>query len=228
MSTYDNPFSDEHIIEPYSVMWAARWGSNSKLKKLALQMVTKKTSVEKLQQLEERLDEILDILDQEKDLCGRLAWVEDEDDLGNYRVFSREITPVAGHSSPVAPPMHMWFDEEKKESYGRVTCNWLYEGPPNCVHGGIVSALFDEFLGCTQLLSGKAGATGSLSLKYHNPTPLNVELRLEGKLKAVHGRKILCEGNMYAGDTLTVSAEGLFVCIEEGVMNLSKRNTNKD
>ena len=224
MSTWDKPFSDENTIEPYNEMWEARRRVNSKVKQLALQMVTKKASVEKLQQLEEKMEEVLQVMADDKDLYGRMGWVEDEDDLGNYRVFSREITPIAGNSSPVAPPMHMWFDEDKGESYGRVTCNWLYEGPPNCVHGGIVSALFDEFLGCTQLLSGKAGATGSLHLRYHKPTPLNKELRLEGKLKAVHGRKITCEGNMYADGVLTVSAEGLFVCIEEGVMNLSKRN----
>ena len=228
MSSFDKPFSDENVMPPYNDMWAKRREVSAKMKQLALQLVTKKSSVESLDKLEKQLDEALTTLADDKDLLGRMGWFEDEDDLGTYRVLSREITPVTGNSSPISPGMHIWFDEEQGKSYARVTCNWLYEGPPNCVHGGIVSALFDDFLGCTQLLSSGVGATGTLNIRYHAPTPLNKELRLEGHVKSVHGRKIICEGEMYADGKLTASAEGLFVAIQEGVMNLSKRDQVKD
>ncbi len=214
-------------MQPYNELWEKRREVSDKLKALALQLVTKPGNMDSLQVLDSKLDDALAVLEDERKLEGRLQWFEDGEDHGNYRVLSREITPLAGHSNAVSPALHIWFDPEAGKSYGKVTCNWLFEGPPNCVHGGVVAALFDDFLGCTQLLCGKTGATGTLSLRYHQPTPLNQLLRFEGEVTSVQGRKICCAGRLYAGETLTVSGEGLFVSIEEGVMNLSKRSSDK-
>ena len=219
---YANPFASETIMPPASESWALRRSINRKLKQLALQQITKDVSVEALKQLDTQLDQAVTTLASGRDLLGRQNWVAEEVH-GTVRVVSREIAPLAGQSNVVAPALHMWFDTEAKKSYGRVTLNWLYEGPPYCVHGGIVAALFDEFLGCTQILSGKTGATGILNLRYHLPTPLNTELRFEGEVKSVEGRKITCVGACYANGHKTVSGEGLFITIPEGVNNLSKR-----
>lgn len=219
---YANPFASETIMPPASESWALRRSINRKLKQLALQQITKDVSVEALKQLDTQLDQAVTTLASGRDLLGRQNWVAEEVH-GTVRVVSREIAPLAGQSNVVAPALHMWFDTEAKKSYGRVTLNWLYEGPPYCVHGGIVAALFDEFLGCTQILSGKTGATGILNLRYHLPTPLNTELRFEGEVKSVEGRKITCVGACYANGQKTVSGEGLFITIPEGVNNLSKR-----
>jgi len=223
---FDTPFDRKTTIPPYNEVWAERREVNKKLKHLAYQMVTKEGSEEKLQRLGSLLDEALTILENDKDLLGRKGWVNDKADHGSYREISREITPLSGNSNVYAPPMHVWFDRENKTAHAKVTLNWLYEGPPECVHGGIVAALFDEFLGCAQLLSGKAGATGSLTLHYHRPTPLNAELRLQGEVKEQKGRKLIMSGEMYANDKLCVTAEGLFVVLEQGVMNLA--DTVKD
>ncbi len=91
---------------------------------------------------------------------------------------------------------------------GTVTCGSAYEGPPGHVHGGYVAALFDELLGLTQSLSGKHGMTGRLTVHYRSPTPLHTELRVEGTLDRSEGRKILCSGRMYAGDTLVRRGRG--------------------
>lgn len=214
-----NPFASEHVMEPYNETWAIKRAINRKLKKIALQQVTKKASLDALRSLDAALDQVTGILEPAPELRGRDSWVADGE-YGPVRIVSREIAPLAGQSNVIAPALHMWFDTEAKKSYGRVTVDWLYEGPPFCVHGGIVAALFDEFLGCTQILSGKTGATGILNLKYHLPTPLNTELRFEGEVKAVEGRKITCAGNLYANGQRTVSGEGLFITIPEGVNKL--------
>jgi len=219
---HSNPFASENIMPPYNEHWVLRRAINKKLKQLALQVVTKSTSLDALQALDGQLAEALKTLETGKDLQGREAWVAEEAH-GTIRVVSREIAALAGQSNVVAPPMHVWFDTEKQKAYARVTLNWLYEGPPHCAHGGIVAALFDDFLGCTQLLGGKAGATGILTLKYHLPTPLNTELRFEGEIKSSEGRKITCVGACYANGHKTVTGEGLFITIPEGVHNLSKR-----
>ena len=63
----------------------------------------------------------------------------------------------------------------------------------------------------TQLLGDQPGMTGYLHVNYHNRTPLNTELRLEAWLEKIEGRKTIIKGEMYAGETLTASCEGLFV-----------------
>ena len=56
--------------------------------------------------------------------------------------------------------------------------------------------------------------TGRLTINYRSPTPLETELRLEGVLEKVEGRKIFTTGSMWAGDRLCATAEGLFISFE--------------
>ncbi len=96
---------------------------------------------------------------------------------------------------------------------GYVRFGSAYEGPPGCVHGGLIAAGFDEVLGLTQSLSGQAGMTGRLTVHYRRPTPLHTDLRFEGRLDAVSGRKVLTSCRLYAGEEVTAEATGLFVTI---------------
>jgi acyl-coenzyme A thioesterase PaaI-like protein len=79
------------------------------------------------------------------------------------------------------------------------------------VHGGYIAAAFDEVLGSTQSLSGKPGMTGRLTVHYRAPTPLHTELRFEGRIDQVDGRKIHTVGKLWAGELLCAEAEGLFI-----------------
>lgn len=220
---FDTPFDHQEGMPPYNEAWAERRRVNEKLQQLALHLITKEASVEELRELDSKLEQGLQVLDKNHELLGRQEWVATEADHGSYGIISREITPLSGNSNVLAPPMHVWFDREKGKAYADVTLNWLYEGPPKCAHGGMVAALFDEFLGCAQVLSGEAGATGSLTLHYHRPTPLNTELHFEGRIESLKGRKLIMVGELYANDKLCVTAEGLFITIKEGVMFLADR-----
>jgi acyl-coenzyme A thioesterase PaaI-like protein len=124
-------------------------------------------------------------------------------------------SPMLGPANPLAPPIQLWMEDGK--IVGRATFGAAYEGPPGCVHGGYVAAAFDEVLGSTQSLSGAPGMTGRLTVHYRSPTPLHTELRFEGELVSVTGRKILTTGRLFAGDVLCAEAEGLFIS-----MNFSK------
>ncbi|NCY15165.1 MAG: PaaI family thioesterase [Actinobacteria bacterium] len=124
----------------------------------------------------------------------------------------RERSPFIGRANPVAPPMHVVFADDAIEA--TVTLGSLHEGPPGCVHGGFVAALFDEVLGAAQVYSGRAGMTGRLTVHYRSPTPLHQELRLAARLVKVEGRKILCTATLHAGERLCAEAEGLFVTID--------------
>jgi acyl-coenzyme A thioesterase PaaI-like protein len=95
-----------------------------------------------------------------------------------------------------------------------VTFEWAYQGPPGHVHGGFVAAMFDEALGLTQSLSGQPGMTGTLTVRYRKPTPLNTELRLEGRILRVEGRKIFTAAQLRAGETLTAEADAVFITVD--------------
>jgi acyl-coenzyme A thioesterase PaaI-like protein len=130
---------------------------------------------------------------------------------GDPRAFF-DHSPLMGLANPLAAPLRPEFTED------RVICRAVfgtaYEGPPGAVHGGFVAAAFDEVLGMAQSLGGAPGMTGTLTIRYRRPTPLHEELRFEGTLDRVDGRKIFTSGRCYAGDTLTAEAEGLFIRVD--------------
>lgn len=120
-------------------------------------------------------------------------------------------SPLLGKGNPIAPPLELEIRDGMV--HGRARFGHQYEGPPGCVHGGFIAATFDELLGSTQSLSGTPGMTGTLTIRYEHPTPLHTDLRLEGELDRVEGRKVFTIGRLYAGDTMTAIAHGLFISI---------------
>jgi acyl-coenzyme A thioesterase PaaI-like protein len=224
MSTHEQPFSTPQPMPPYNDVWATRRRIAQHLRALNEQLLTHDVPLAGLQAIEQGLAALLPTAVHGDPIHGRLEWAATATDHGSYGMLSRETTPIAGHGNAMSPPLHMWLDREKGEAHARITLGWAYEGPPKCVHGGWVAALFDEFLGCAQLLSGQTGATGHLSVRYKKPTPLNTELVLHAIVKEVHGRKIVMEGSITANGVVTATCEGLFVSFAEGVMKLAERN----
>jgi acyl-coenzyme A thioesterase PaaI-like protein len=121
-------------------------------------------------------------------------------------------SPFIGLANPISPPMYFRYDSSRVT--GTVCFGSAYEGPPGCVHGGYVAAAFDELLGATQSLSGAQGMTARLEVNYRSPTPLRTELRMEGVLARRDGRKLYCEGRLWAGERLCAEAEGLFISFD--------------
>jgi acyl-coenzyme A thioesterase PaaI-like protein len=121
-------------------------------------------------------------------------------------------SPILGAANPLAPPIRVTV--EKDMVVGIATYGGAYEGPPGCVHGGYVAAAFDEVLGMTQSLVGKPGMTGTLTVRYRRPTPLHTELRFEGRVDRVEGRKIFTVGQSFANGQLTCEAEAVFITVD--------------
>jgi acyl-coenzyme A thioesterase PaaI-like protein len=120
-------------------------------------------------------------------------------------------SPLSGRANPLAPPVRL--EVRGTTVYGEVRFGAAYEGPPGCVHGGYVAAVFDEILGMANSLGGQPGMTGTLTVKYRKPTPLRADLHLEATLDRTDGRKRWCSAKLYAGDVLCAEAEGLFIAI---------------
>jgi len=123
-------------------------------------------------------------------------------------------SPFIGLANPLSPPVRLTYNADITRVVGEVTFGSAYEGPPGCVHGGYVAAVFDELLGATQSMSGAQGMTAHLGIDYRSPTPLGVPLRMEVWLDRRDGRKIYAKGAMYVGDTLTAEADALFIAFD--------------
>lgn len=130
-------------------------------------------------------------------------------DPGEFFPYS----PVVGRLNPVAPPVELRRvdGEHGREIHGETVIGAPYNGPPGCVHGGIIAAVFDEVLGCVCVTNGLGGFTGTLTVVYRNTTPLDAPLTLRGWHDRTEGRKTFARGTLHHGDTLCAEAEGIFI-----------------
>ncbi|HEX3979868.1 MAG TPA: PaaI family thioesterase [Acidimicrobiales bacterium] len=123
-------------------------------------------------------------------------------------------SPVIGLANPVAPPVRVAVvegEDGRPEIRGLANFGFAYEGPPTCVHGGVIAELLDEVLGAANIVAQHAAMTGTLTIRYRSPTPLNTDLRVEARFVRQDGRKIYAWGGVYHGDVLTAEADGLFI-----------------
>jgi acyl-coenzyme A thioesterase PaaI-like protein len=121
------------------------------------------------------------------------------------------FSPMVGLYSPLAPPMEC--EVRDREVRARARLGAAYEGPPGCVHGGIIAGLFDELLGIANIASGVGAMTGTLTIRYRSPTPLYTDLTLHGRTTGIDGRKVRAEGTLHAGDRLCAETDGIFILV---------------
>ena len=96
------------------------------------------------------------------------------------------------------------------EVLGRVTLTRAHLGG-GAAHGGVIPLMFDEVLGRMAGRDRPSSRTAYLHVDYVNLTPLNRELRIEGIVYRIEGRKIYVNGRLLDGDTLLAEADALFV-----------------
>ncbi len=124
-------------------------------------------------------------------------------------------SPMTGMINPIAPPVRVEVVDGTDGGYPEIlaTANfdYPYEGPPTCVHGGVIAEVFDEVLGAANLVAGNPAMTGTLTIRYRKPTPLRTDLRIEARCTGRDGRKIHTWAGMYHRDLLTAEAEGIFI-----------------
>ena len=135
-------------------------------------------------------------------------------------------SPFYGAMNPISMPMAMEQDPSVGEFgavVGTATFTEIYEGPPGHIHGGFIAAAFDEVLGMAQSLTGRPGMTGTLTIKYRSPTPLNTPIVFQGWVERVDGRKIFTKGTAHNGETLCAEAEVLFLSMPPEMMNLLRK-----
>lgn len=202
-------YANKDLAPASSEYWAERRRVAALIRSLQEKIQTTDFSLADLARLGDALQQQLQDLPEAPAAQGRQAWLEGHR-YGDFGVLQTEVTPVLGTSNPMSPGLSIWFDNDA--AHGAVTFGWMYEGADNIAHGGWVAAVFDEFLGNAQVLSGRTGMTGSLAVRYFKPTPLNRELLLQANILSVEQRKITVAGEMRDADTLVASCEAVFIC----------------
>jgi acyl-coenzyme A thioesterase PaaI-like protein len=127
-------------------------------------------------------------------------------------------SPIMGVANPIAPPVRVRVVEGVDGGYREIRAeawfDYAYEGPPTCVHGGVIAETFDEVLGAANMVAGNPGMTGTLKVRYRKPTPLRTGLRIEARCLGRDGRKVHTWAGIYHGDLLTAEADGLFIEVQ--------------
>lgn len=140
-------------------------------------------------------------------------------------------SPVIGGINPLAPPVRVWREEGDggvPQLRGHARFTYPYEGPPTCVHGGVIAEVFDEMLGACLVAAGRPGMTGTLTVRYRRPTPLQADIDLVARPTTVDGRKLGAWAGMYHGGELTAEAEGTFIRVDpERMLAIVKSNEGR-
>jgi acyl-coenzyme A thioesterase PaaI-like protein len=129
-------------------------------------------------------------------------------------------SPIIGAINPIAAPIEITTsidDNGRVNVIGCVTFGTAYEGPPGCVHGGIIAAYFDEVCGVAQSTTGNPGMTVNLTIDYRSPTPLHKQLEFRAHVASIEKRKIITYGSLHHGETLCAEATAIFVSMRPEV-----------
>lgn len=134
------------------------------------------------------------------------------------------FSPVTGRYSPLSPPVELTLEPgPSPRIVGEVTFGEAYEGPPACVHGGVIASVYDQILALAAIACAAGGPTATLSVQFRKPTPLHTPLRFEAWVERIDGRKAFARATCHArgaglvrvGATadpeLVSEAEGMFV-----------------
>jgi hypothetical protein len=118
-------------------------------------------------------------------------------------------SPIIGRRNPVSPRLEFHVAGDRLEGHGRLPVRFV--GAPQTAHGGIVAAVLDELMGLVNFVNGEGGFTGTMSVRYHRPTPVERDLQLAAATVARDGRKLRSHAEIRCDGELTASAEGLFI-----------------
>ncbi|MCF8589615.1 PaaI family thioesterase [Gordonia liuliyuniae] len=93
--------------------------------------------------------------------------------------------------------------------------DWM-QGGPGVIHGGVLSAAFDEVMGTSPLLVGAPVVTVHLEVDFAKPIPLGSDLQFHARILGSERRKIYIDAIAHLGDpnAPVAGAHSVFVVID--------------
>ncbi|GAA4744805.1 PaaI family thioesterase [Gordonia alkaliphila] len=92
---------------------------------------------------------------------------------------------------------------------------WMLGGP-GVIHGGVLTAAFDEVLGTTPLIIGVPVVTGHLEVDFLKPIPIGSTLHFEAEVAAKERRKVFVRAvaRLDDSDEPVATASAIFIEID--------------
>ncbi|MEN6546450.1 MAG: PaaI family thioesterase [Armatimonadia bacterium] len=111
--------------------------------------------------------------------------------------------------------LHMEFVDEGDD----YVCRWHpqahHQGWVKILHGGLVSTLLDEVMTWRLVSLGHNVVTAEIAVRLKQPTPLDQELTIRGRVVAQRRRLFEVEGEIVLPDgTITATANGKFMEVQ--------------
>ncbi len=120
---------------------------------------------------------------------------------------------VCGRENALGLKARWLADREKGEVRSEITVGEAFNGYPGVVHGGIVTALLDEAMARTALLSGGFEdllVTGRITVTFRQPTPTGQTIIVAARITRRSGSRSQAEAEIRLADgTVTAQAEAL-------------------
>ncbi|MDY6934577.1 MAG: PaaI family thioesterase [Spirochaetota bacterium] len=85
-----------------------------------------------------------------------------------------------GEENECGLKLKLKYDKDTKTTYGEYVVSQRFEGPPNIIHTGIVTALLDETMMTINKYMELTAITGELSIRCLQPAFINETLHLRG------------------------------------------------
>ena len=106
----------------------------------------------------------------------------------------------------------------KPEILARFTGRTIHQGYPGRMHGGVATGIMDETIGRAINMGADGirpntwGVTVEITMRFHQPAPLDVELTARGRVTRDSRRLFEGSGELYLPDgTVAVSAVGKYI-----------------
>ncbi len=108
-----------------------------------------------------------------------------------------------------------FYETTEKEVIALFTAHEHHQSYPGVAHGGISATILDEVIGRAIMAhygQNTFGVTVDLQVKFKKPVPLNVELKVIGRLTEDRGRIFAGTGELYLPDgTIAATATGKYM-----------------
>jgi acyl-coenzyme A thioesterase PaaI-like protein len=89
-----------------------------------------------------------------------------------------------------------------------------FEGAPGRAHGGIVAAIFDDVTGHALRFAEVPAFTGTLTIRYHRPTPLGAALEYRASLYKREGRRLHISAVCRSDGELIATCDAVYVVVD--------------
>lgn len=112
-----------------------------------------------------------------------------------------------------------WVADDGLTVHSRFDVDGAHQGAPGILHGGLLTAAFDEAMGSAHSLLEIPAVTARLETDFRAPVPVGHTVWLRSRVDAVVGRKLFVRSTAYLDEidgTVAATARALFLGVTYG------------